>query len=83
MNNSKRSSKRQLVQESRGQRVYVEQPKLVSMTHPRTVGEETRRKRGENEFVTVRILVLETRRLLDSLLPILSRWTRWFDEEMV
>jgi hypothetical protein len=58
VNNSKRSSKRQLVPESQGQRVYVELLELVSMTHPRTVGEETRRKRVENEFVTECILDL-------------------------
>ena len=83
MNTSKRSSKRQLVQESQEQIVYVEQQELVSMTHPRTVGEETRRRHAKNVFVTECILDLEIRRLLDSLLPILSRWTRWYDEEMV
>jgi hypothetical protein len=83
VNNSKRSSKGQLVQESQGQRVYVEQSELVSMTHPRTVREETRRRHVENEFATECILDLEIRRLLDSLRPIPSRWTRWFDEEMV
>ena len=83
MNNSRQFAKHQLVQESQEQREYVEQSELALETHPRTKGEETRQRHVENEFVTECILDSEIRRPLDSLLLILSRWTRWFDVEMV
>jgi len=88
VNKQKPYAKHQLVQESQGQRVFVERPELVLQTHLRTQGEATRRRHGENEFVTEHILNLEiinfdSRRLTDSLRPILLRWMRWFDEGMV
>ena len=88
MNKPKPFARHRLVQEYQGQRAFFERTELVLQTHLRTQVEATRRRHGENEFVTEHILNLEiinfdSRRLTDSLRPILLRWMRWFDEGMV